>query len=89
MNQTELRNKIKDIQNNSNLTITEKNLQIQKLMSNKNIISNCTHYPNKKCDKFYFICCNKTYNCIFCSSSKQADNICVISIYNHDLRYLK
>ena len=65
-NQSELRKKIKEIQNNNNLIVTEKNIEIQKLMSNKNIISVCTHYPNKKCDQFYFTCCNKIYNCLRC-----------------------
>ena len=79
-NQLELRNKIKVIQSDINLTITEKNIKIQQLMSrnsplsNNSIISTCTHYPNKKCDQFYFTCCNKRYNCIRCHNEYEEHN---------------
>ena len=51
INQLELRNKIKEIQRDIELTIIEKNIKIQQLISNNSNISKCTkctHYPNKK-----------------------------------------
>lgn len=66
---TDIKSKIKDIQNNNLLTNIEKNIQIQNLMNPykpSNIILKCEHYPYKKCDNFYFSCCNIFTNCIRC-----------------------
>ena len=68
------RSQIKEIQNNNDLTPSEKSKQIQKIMGgydnfnmNDNInIINCEHYPHKKCNKFYFSCCNAFFSCIRC-----------------------
>ena len=66
-----LREEIKKIQNNKDLTNIDKNKLIQNLMmNNKSYINNeikeCTHYPTKKCNYFYFDCCNQFANCIRC-----------------------
>lgn len=74
-----LRQNIKNIQNNNNLSTEEKGKEIQKLMNNAsfassassdssdiNTIKKCEHYSYKKCDKFYFSCCNKFINCVRC-----------------------
>ena len=85
MNQEELRKNIKNIQNDSTLTLEEKTTKIKELMSSPTIISHgnnsgikdfsdklCIHY-NKKCDKFYFSCCNSYYNCIRCHNENIRD----------------
>ena len=65
-----LRKQIKDIKNDVNLSETEKNIKIQQLMYNSNIVSLkpkiCQHYPLKKCSKFNFSCCNSTAECVRC-----------------------
>jgi RING finger/CHY zinc finger protein 1 len=66
-----IKSKIKDIQINSLLTNSEKNIQIQKLMNisvnlEKKIIVKCEHYPYKNCDNFYFSCCNIFTHCLRC-----------------------
>lgn len=67
----EQRLKIKAIQNDNTLSASEKSKEIQKLMvSNYKIadidITKCIHYPHKKCNKFYFSCCNAFFSCIRC-----------------------
>jgi RING finger/CHY zinc finger protein 1 len=65
----DIKSKIKDIQLNKLLTNSEKNIQIQKLMNlNKHIhtIIKCEHYPSKKCNNFYFSCCNIFTDCLRC-----------------------
>ncbi len=66
-----IKTKIKNIQNDNLLSNIEKNTQIQNLMNvnynkykNTNII--CEHYLSKKCDNFYFSCCNIFSNCLRC-----------------------
>lgn len=66
--------KIRDIQNNNLLTNIEKNIKIQELMNNNykqnykpnNVILKCEHYPSKKCNNFYFSCCNTFTHCLRC-----------------------
>jgi RING finger/CHY zinc finger protein 1 len=68
---SDIKSKIKDIQMNTLLTNSEKNIQIQKLMNTsvnieKKIVVKCEHYPSKKCDNFYFSCCNIFTHCLRC-----------------------
>lgn len=72
-----LRTNIKNIQNNNNLSSDEKNKEIQKLMNNSSkpiSIKKCIHYPNKKCNNFYFLCCNIFTNCIRCHNELTENN---------------
>jgi hypothetical protein len=67
----EQRLKIKAIQNDSTLSASEKSKEIQKLMSSNYKITDiditkCNHYPHKKCNKFYFSCCNTFASCLRC-----------------------
>jgi RING finger/CHY zinc finger protein 1 len=76
----DLREKIKNIKNNNDLTDKEKNIMIQQLMNNNINITNsnqesCKHYPNKKCNNFYFACCNKNYCCVRCHNEHEIHDI--------------
>ena len=65
----ELRKKIKDVQSDNSISLSEKNKQIQLLMNPSKleiIHKTCLHYPNKKCNNFYFSCCNIVSDCIRC-----------------------
>jgi len=70
-----IREKIKNIKKNNSLTDKEKNLMIQQLMNNSiDIKANeeyCKHYPHKKCNNFYFTCCNKNYCCVRCHNENE------------------
>jgi len=71
MENNNLRKNILEIQNNNNLSQLDKNKAIQNLMNQKKIINDkindiCNHYPTKKCNYFYFSCCNKFANCMRC-----------------------
>ena len=72
--QNETQNEINLIKNNNNLSSIEKNKAIQELIniSNKNILNNlkykneCKHYLHKKCNNFYFSCCDDNFDCLRC-----------------------
>lgn len=81
-----LRKQILQIKNNNNLSQTDKNKEIHNLMNSKkneidlqtntniNIDNSCVHYPNKKCNYFYFSCCDKFVNCMRCHNELLNDN---------------
>lgn len=77
--ESDKRLKIKNIQNNNALSMSEKSKEIQKIMSGNctindiNII-NCNHYLNKKCNKFYFSCCNTFACCVRCHNENMINN---------------
>ena len=69
--------KIKEIQQDKNLTNEEKNRQIQSLYSKNTTpvsVEKCTHY-NKQCNNFYFKCCNIIDECHRCHRELQNCNI--------------
>jgi RING finger/CHY zinc finger protein 1 len=62
-----IKDKIKKIQSDINLTKEEKTKKIQELMMpKKKLYIKCSHYPHKKCSKFSFSCCNNSYDCVRC-----------------------
>jgi len=91
MSSDNLRELIKKIKSDTTLTETEKNIQIQQLMSGnylKSIKSNsneskiCSHYE-KYCYKFYFECCNLYDPCKRCHGERNCiskDNLKVSKI---------
>jgi RING finger/CHY zinc finger protein 1 len=65
-----LTNQIRQINNDKNLSIVEKNKRIQRLMcssheTKSNLNKSCTHYP-KKCARFQFSCCGIIDPCRRC-----------------------
>ena len=72
--------KIKKINNDNSLNNKEKNIAIQKLFNSSNIIKkiNCDHYLFKKCNNFYFSCCNIFTNCIRCHNEINNDHSPII-----------
>jgi RING finger/CHY zinc finger protein 1 len=86
MDQINLRNQIKEIKLNTELSEEQKQIQIQQLMNPKEIKTNkecnhnikeCNHYI-KKCDKFVFEKCNNIYNCHRCHKEVCDINDCNI-----------
>ena len=66
---------ILEINSNPNLTNQEKQSKINdiimgKYLNNQFILTQCDHYK-KKCTEFYFLCCNKTYDCCRCHNLDQ------------------
>jgi RING finger/CHY zinc finger protein 1 len=83
MNQSDLRNEIQKIRANHELSTNDKNKLIQDVMNKNNKTNNnlrnhdikdCTHYPNKNCNYFYFSCCNKFAHCIRCHNEIDNDH---------------
>jgi RING finger/CHY zinc finger protein 1 len=68
MNEIYLREEIKKIRDNSELSSTQKNKNILQLMNKYTFkkTNNCEHYPLKKCNNFFFSCCGKFAECIRC-----------------------
>ena len=76
----ELREKLKEVNNNTELSIQEKikfkrdivtSFYKEKNTNVKNQEIICTHYPNKKCDTFFFSCCSKKYECVRCHKENE------------------
>lgn len=66
--------------NNSNLCCEKKNELKQKTIQEfyqkkareiKIQKIKCPHYPNKKCNNFYFECCSKEYDCVRCHNENE------------------
>ena len=76
----ELKNSLKNINDNQTLSKLEKNKRKQEIIKsfydNKNKLIKtkkieCSHYPNKKCNHFYFDCCKKYYECVRCHNENE------------------
>ena len=76
----ELKNKLKEINDDQTLSNIEKNKRKQEIIKrfydkkNKSIKIQkieCSHYPNKKCSDFYFNCCEKFYECVRCHNENE------------------
>ena len=87
-----LRKEIIKIKNNNNLSQSDKNREIHNLMNikkeDKNVSVNvnndyCIHYPNKKCNYFYFSCCNRFFNCVRCHNESLN-----INEHSHNLTHI-
>ena len=74
-NNENIKDKIKKIQSDTNLTKEEKAKKIQELMMpKKKLYIKCSHYPHKKCSKFSFLCCNNSYDCVRCHNENETHN---------------